>query len=90
MEIQNIYKSAIWASLLKILAFTLNINEYIEEVEFHQNLELVDETSIDKDNLKFINLTSRDYHMTSPEIKKDIRILKEHLNIETLNPITHW
>ena len=68
---------------------TLGINEYIEEVEFHQDLELVDETSIDKDNLKFINLTSRDYHMTSSEIKKDIRILKKYLNIEILNPVTH-
>jgi hypothetical protein len=54
-----------------------------------QTLGLVDETSIDKDNLKFINLTSRDYHMTSSEIKKDIRILKKYLNIEILNPVTH-
>jgi hypothetical protein len=86
----NGYKEAfILYSHLNWVGQTLGINEYIEEVEFYQNLELVDETSIDKDNLKFINLTSRDYHMTSPEIKKDIRILKKHLNIEILNPITH-
>lgn len=73
---------------LKWLGQVLGINEYLDDIELWQNLDLVDTLSKEKDAQKSINLTDRDFHRTSQVFKTDIKKLQIYLNIEFLNPIT--
>jgi glycosyltransferase involved in cell wall biosynthesis len=73
---------------IKWLGQVLGINEYINEIETWQDLDLTDTLSKEKDNQKSINLTNRDFHRTSQVFKNDIRKLQSYLNIDVLNPIT--
>jgi len=73
---------------IKWLGQVLGINKYLDDIELWQDLNLVDNLSKEKDNQKFINLGSRDFHRTSQVFKDDIRKLQSYLNIKVLNPIT--
>jgi glycosyltransferase involved in cell wall biosynthesis len=73
---------------IKWLGQVLGINEYLDDIELWQNLDLVDVLSEEKDAQKPINLTDRDFHRTSQVFKNDIRKLQSYLNIDVLHPIT--
>lgn len=73
---------------IKWLGQVLGINEYLDDIELWQNLDLIDVLSKEKDAQKPINLTDRDFHRTSQVFKNDIRKLQSYLNIDVLNPIT--